>query len=139
MLRALALLLTLAFALGCGEEDGDAASSSRAPEPPPGEWAADVRVTFDRDGDGGADARTVRLQCPSERRATACRRLRALSPAAFLPKPASVACTELYGGPQTGRIRGTVGGRRVDGRYERTDGCEIGRFDRVRPVLRVAR
>jgi hypothetical protein len=48
-------------------------------------------------------------------------------------------CTELYGGPQTGRIAGTVAGRRVDARYIRADGCEIARYDRVAPVLRLAR
>jgi hypothetical protein len=48
-------------------------------------------------------------------------------------------CSQVYGGPQTGRISGVVRGRRVRARYSRTDGCQIGRYDRVAPVLAVAR
>jgi hypothetical protein len=98
-----------------------------------------VRITADPDGTGSAETRTTTLRCPSERRAATCRRLRALPRSAFAPTPPGTACTELYGGPQTGRIRGTVAGRRVDARYTRVDGCEIARYERVAPVLRLAR
>jgi hypothetical protein len=98
-----------------------------------------VTITADRDGGGPAEARTTRLRCPSERRATACRRLRALPRSVLAPPPAGEVCTQIYGGPQTGRVRGTIAGRRVDARYSRSDGCAIARYDRAAPVLRLAR
>ena len=98
-----------------------------------------MRIVRDADGAGGTDARTTRLRCPSQRRATACRRLRALPRSALAPVPDDVVCTQLYGGPQTGRIEGTIAGRRVAARFRRTNGCEIARYGRVAPVLRLAR
>jgi hypothetical protein len=41
-------------------------------------------------------------------------------------------CTQIYGGPQTARVRGRVDGREVDGRFARNNGCEIHRWDGVR-------
>jgi hypothetical protein len=120
----LAALLTLA---ACGDDATPASPRT------------DVRVTFDRDGPDGRAARTVRVRCPSRRHAPACRRLARLPAAAFRPVPRTVVCAEVYGGPQTGRIAGVVRGRRVNARYSRTNGCEIARYDRVRPVLAAAR
>jgi hypothetical protein len=45
------------------------------------------------------------------------------------------ACTQLYGGPETARISGTIEGRKVDRRFSRTDGCEIADWDRVALLL----
>jgi LysM repeat protein len=44
-------------------------------------------------------------------------------------------CVEGYGGPQRARIRGTIGGRHVDVTINRTDGCGIGEWDRLRALL----
>jgi hypothetical protein len=55
----------------------------------------------------------------------------AAGPDIFEPVPADRACTELYGGPQTATVRGTWGGETVDATFERTDGCEIDRWDRL--------
>lgn len=130
--RTLAILLAGVLATGCGADSRAAAPAASA--------RTDVRVTLDRDGPRGAGAaRTVGLSCPSSRRAAACRRLRSLPRSAFRPVERGAVCTEIYGGPQTGAIRGTVRGRRVDARYRRTDGCEEARWRRVAAVLRVAR
>jgi hypothetical protein len=131
-MRRAALLTAVLLLAACGEatDDGTAAPTPRT----------DVRVTHDRDGArGNADARTVRLRCPSRRHRAACRRLTSLPLSAFRRLPRDTICTEIYGGPQTGRIRGVVRGRRVDARYERTNGCHIARYDRVAPVLAVTR
>jgi hypothetical protein len=44
-------------------------------------------------------------------------------------------CTEIYGGPQTARISGTVDGTPVEARLARTNGCEISRWDAVKKIL----
>jgi prephenate dehydratase len=46
-----------------------------------------------------------------------------------------VACTQIYGGPATARVRGTLHGKQVDASFELTNGCEIERWDRNRVLL----
>ncbi|MCS0601622.1 subtilase-type protease inhibitor [Streptomyces sp. LP11] len=53
----------------------------------------------------------------------------------FAPVPAGSDCTMLYGGAATAHVTGTWAGRPVDATYDRRDGCEIGRWDRMVPVL----
>ncbi len=134
--RRLAALAALALLAACGD---DSRADDRA-DAPAATASTSVRVTYDPDGAQGASpARTVRLTCPSERRAAECRRLRSLPRAAFRPVEPGAICTEIFGGPQTGAIRGTVRGRRVDARYKRTNGCEDARYLRVERILKVAR
>jgi hypothetical protein len=68
-----------------------------------------------------------------------CRRARKI--AAFLDAPPSKdrICTQIYGGPQRGRITGTIGARTVDRRFKRTDGCAIGDWQYAVPLLPRAR
>jgi hypothetical protein len=40
-----------------------------------------------------------------------------------------------YGGPATARITGTWAGRPVDGRYDRSNGCQIARWNDLVPLL----
>ena len=51
------------------------------------------------------------------------------------PLPRRIACTQVYGGPQVGRIDGVVAGKRVRVTYTRANGCEIARWNALRPVL----
>lgn len=44
-------------------------------------------------------------------------------------------CTQRYGGPQTARVKGTWEGRKIDAAFERTNGCEIARWDTLTPAL----
>ncbi|MER6070494.1 SSI family serine proteinase inhibitor [Streptomyces sp. NPDC001817] len=53
----------------------------------------------------------------------------------FAPVTPGTVCTMLYGGPATARVTGTWAGRSVDAAYDRSDGCEIGRWDRMVPLL----
>lgn len=53
----------------------------------------------------------------------------------FAPVPKDTLCTMQYGGPATAHVTGTWAGRPVDARYDRRDGCQIGRWDRLVPVL----
>jgi Subtilisin inhibitor-like len=53
----------------------------------------------------------------------------------FAPVAPRSNCTMMHGGPATARITGSWAGRRVDARFDRKDGCEITRWNRLRPVL----
>jgi len=113
----------LAIAGGCG---GDDDQSSRAA-------AAELTVTVWPSGPDG----------PARRHHVACERLgegtpacRGLSQARLRPVPSNVACTEIYGGPATARVLGTLSGEHVDARFDRTNGCEIARWERNAALLR---
>jgi len=45
------------------------------------------------------------------------------------PLPPDTICTQIYGGPQTARVKGTFDGNEVDARFGRSNGCEIHRWD----------
>ncbi|WP_432117365.1 SSI family serine proteinase inhibitor [Streptomyces sp. bgisy032] len=53
----------------------------------------------------------------------------------FAPAPRDGFCTMQYGGPATAHVTGTWSGRRVDATYDRRDGCQIARWDRLVPLL----
>ncbi|MGW4565474.1 SSI family serine proteinase inhibitor [Streptomyces sp. NPDC004561] len=53
----------------------------------------------------------------------------------FAPVAPGSICTMLYGGPATAHVTGTWAGRPVDASYDRSNGCEIGRWDRLVPLL----
>ncbi|MFJ5041724.1 SSI family serine proteinase inhibitor [Streptomyces parvulus] len=54
---------------------------------------------------------------------------------AFAPVPEGSVCTMQYGGPATAHVTGVWAGRPVDVTYDRRDGCEISRWDRMVPLL----
>jgi hypothetical protein len=83
---------------------------------------------------GEAPTKIWTLRCPDggtlPGAAEACSKLESLDDP-FAPVPADVACTEIYGGPQEADVRGTFKGRQVEAQFNRTNGCEIERWDRV--------
>jgi hypothetical protein len=104
---------------GCGGDDDD----------PSGGRVTDLTVTVWPRGPEGP-SRTHRVVCPG---APACP---TLTRADLRPVPANVACTEIYGGPATARVRGTLNGESVDARLSRTNGCEIARWGRNAALLK---
>ncbi|MFF5366010.1 SSI family serine proteinase inhibitor [Streptomyces sp. NPDC013187] len=54
---------------------------------------------------------------------------------AFAPASEGGFCTMQYGGPATAHVTGTWAGRPVDATYDRRDGCQISRWDRLVPLL----
>ena len=46
-----------------------------------------------------------------------------------------MACTQIYGGPASASVRGTLLGEQVDAQFKLTNGCEIERWDRNRVLL----
>ena len=53
----------------------------------------------------------------------------------FAPVRRNEVCTQIYGGPAVARVIGTVDGKRVWATFSRTNGCHIGRWDRLSPWL----
>ena len=119
-MRLLILALAVAAAAsGCGGgEDGD--PSAAKPE-------TKLEISVWRAGTDGP-VRTVTVECPAD--TAACARLDELEDP-FAPLPDGIVCTEIYGGPQVAEVRGTFRGRPVQARFNRTNGCEIDRWDRV--------
>jgi hypothetical protein len=74
----------------------------------------------------GFYARATARHCASARRL-----------ARFLTQepPAERICTEIYGGAQTARVRGTAAGGRVARDFSRRDGCAIADWERAAPLL----
>lgn len=96
--------------------------------------------------DGTAPDHVAHLRCRAEKAradgflrdagaAAACKRARTI--AGFLAAAPSRKriCTQIYGGPQRARITGTIGARRIDRRFKRTDGCAIGDWQHAVPLL----
>jgi subtilisin inhibitor-like len=91
--------------------------------------------------DAGASPRVTTLQCNPPggtvpRPVNACRRLEALGRAAFAPTPRDMACSQIYGGPQTALVTGLLDDARIWARVTRRDGCEIARWNRIAFLLR---
>jgi hypothetical protein len=70
-------------------------------------------------------------------RATACARLAKIAHP-FAPVPPGVACSDIYGGPQTAFVTGTFRGARVRAQFNRRNGCEVERWNRVRFLFPVS-
>jgi hypothetical protein len=56
---------------------------------------------------------------------------------ALEPVPPDVACTLIFGGPERATVVGVLDGADVDAAFERSNGCEIDRWDRVAPLLQI--
>ena len=94
-----------------------------------------LHITVWPNGQGHGPQRSYTLTCaPTDgtlpHRLGACRALARLR-TPFAPTPAKVACTQIYGGPQEALVTGRFRGALVRVRFNRRDGCEIERWDRV--------
>jgi hypothetical protein len=117
-MRVLALALALAaLALAaCGEEDRETPAS-----PPPEDQALTVEVTKAGDpqtfacADGCDTAAVAEVVSSTE--------------------DTMRACTELYGGPETAHLTGTLDGEPVDVTITRNNGCGIADYDALFEAL----
>jgi hypothetical protein len=99
-----------------------------------------LTVTYAENSAKPADKVVWMLRCDPaggtlKRPGVACRRLDAGGRALFAPVRKDEICTQIYGGPQTALVVGTVDGRRVWARFQRRNGCEIARWNRLSPWL----
>jgi subtilisin inhibitor-like len=97
-----------------------------------------LRITVWPDGKGNGST-TWTLRCNAiggtlPNRARACRTL-AMLKAPFAPVARGTVCTQVSGGPAVAYIRGTFRGRPVRAWFDRSDGCQLDRWNRVRTLL----
>jgi Subtilisin inhibitor-like len=69
------------------------------------------------------------------RPARACQRLASGSRELFAPLRKDMVCTQIYGGAQVALVTGMLDGRRLWARFQRRNGCEIARWNRLSPWL----
>ncbi|MGW0121315.1 SSI family serine proteinase inhibitor [Streptomyces sp. NPDC003327] len=53
----------------------------------------------------------------------------------FAPVSEDALCTQMYGGEAVAHVTGTWLGREIDARFSRANGCEINRWENLKPVL----
>ena len=102
-----------------------------------------TQLTITVSGAGEGTDGTYRLRCSPSGGThpdvmSACGRLEELAATGedpFAAPSQRTVCTMMYGGSATAHITGTWHGRPVDAHFERTDGCEIGRWNALVPVL----
>jgi Subtilisin inhibitor-like len=141
-LAALAALVAL-LAFGCGsdsgDDDGSAGGGGDSTEARPGP-ATEVTVTFWPEGPDGASVEAT-LTCEPAAGThpdpeAACAAL-AADPAALEPVAGDMACTMIFGGPEQATVVGVVNGEDVDAAFERSNGCELDRWDRMAALLQI--
>jgi hypothetical protein len=138
--RAAAIALLGALALSaCGEADEPAAQQA-----PTGSAAIELTVLYD-DGSGrttsgtltcrGADRRAEGALDGRASAAELCTHARGLNELLTSKPDAGRACTQVYGGPETAVVTGTIDGRTVERRFTRTNGCELADYTRAAGLL----
>jgi hypothetical protein len=118
VIRLLPVLLALVLA-GCGGDDDE-----QAAQPAPAAGPVKVEVTHAGAGNGVFHCGEG---CDEQQLAAALKRSR----------DKVRACTEIYGGPETAHVTGTLGGSRVDASITRNDGCGIADYEAVFAALGV--
>jgi hypothetical protein len=102
--------------------------------------SADLRITVWPNGKArGSKSWTLRCDPAGgnlPNRLKACRTLARLR-APFAPVPPGVACSDIYGGPAVAHVQGRFRGRPVEAWFNRTDGCEVARWNAVRVLFPV--
>jgi hypothetical protein len=93
--------------------------------------ATNLTLTFDA---GKFKGMVVQITCPSSDSDQACELLDKEGAMLFAPVARDSACTEIFGGEDVVRVEGTVDGEPVDAILNRSNGCEIARFDAAEPL-----
>ena len=88
--------------------------------------------------DAKAKEKSRVLICPgrTSRERDVCAALDVVAPRVFNPIPDDRVCTMIYGGPATATIRGTYEDDLANAAFNQSNGCEIGRWNQILPVLR---
>jgi hypothetical protein len=140
---AAATLALLAGAVlgGCGDSDEPAGKRSATTAAAD---AIELTVLYD---DGSGRTTTGTLTCRGAERHAAgaldgrasaaelCAQARGNADLLTSKPDKTRACTQIYGGPQTAVVRGTIAGEKVNRRFTRTNGCELADFTRAARLL----
>jgi hypothetical protein len=99
-----------------------------------------LTVSYWENGSTSSEKTVWTLRCnPAggtlERPLRACERLASGGRQLLAPVKAGEICTQIYGGPQVALVTGMLDGRRVWARFQRRNGCEIARWNRLSPWL----
>jgi hypothetical protein len=131
----------IALVSACGSQTASGSATSMPPSPGSAGGstmgaASQLRVELD-DGRGTTTVWTLTCDPPGGDHpdpAAACAALEK-GERYLKPVPADLACTQIYGGPETARITGTWRGIAVDATLSRTDGCQIARWNGLAGLL----
>jgi hypothetical protein len=120
----------VAAGCGSGTGGGDAAA------PPTTQPRYDLTITYWPKGKDGPSS-TATLTCDPNGgthpdAGKACAALEA-HPEALHPVPTDMACTQIYGGDQVATIEGDG----IRAMFNRSNGCQITRWDALAPVLQI--
>jgi hypothetical protein len=128
-MRALALAAALTLAISaCGSDDEPTQTAN--------DQLANLTIAVDQDGENtGAPAQELKLTCESASDSDGCKAADAMTAEDFAPTPPGQACTQIFGGPETATVKGTLHGEPVDATFSRSDGCEVERWKAVEPLL----
>jgi hypothetical protein len=132
-MRFVVALIGLTLVAGCGDDDEQSAAPTQS-----GGSLAELTVTVDKDGDGGAPAKTSEVTCEVAGGSKLCTAVDGIKAKTFEATPTDVACTQQYGGPETATVKGTLRGKSIDASFSRTNGCEISRWNAARDLLEAA-
>ena len=113
-MRVLLVLLALLALAGCGDDDEQEASSASSTE---------LEVTVHPEGPDKPGKTTTVTDAQG------------LAAKDFEPVPGNQACTEIYGGPATATVKGTLDGEPIDAEFALNNGCEISRWENAAAVL----
>ena len=117
-MRRLLLSCVLVIALGgCGGDEP-------APPQPPPQDGTRLTVEVRPRGEDGPVRRRVVTDVPE-----------GITASDFEPVPPATACAEVYGGPATARVEGTLDGEPIDATFDRRNACEMERWDGVQAML----
>ena len=117
--------LAVASAVGaCGGADGEPQERPRAP-------TVDLVITVT----SSQGRRETELECDASARSRRCDAARRLAPFLAAQPPEDRICTQIYGGPETARVHGTIGNRLIDRRFSKVNGCAIADWRRAESLL----
>ncbi len=116
------VMLTVLVACGKPQQPGDADPATKLTvSVTADEGAAPVEMTLECDPPGGDHPQ------PAE----ACEKIKSAGVKVFDPVAKDQACTMIYGGPQTATVVGTYDGTPINATFNRTNGCEIDRWEKL--------
>ena len=133
-MRSPAVLLVAVLAVAALSACGSDAGSDSSGDSP--KKAAGTSLTIEVVADEGAAPRTYELTCDPAggdhpQAEQGCAALAQAGAEVLDPVPADQSCTTIYGGPQTATVNGTYGGKDVDATFNRQNGCEIDRWEKL--------